>query len=135
MLTAHQVDVLVTGMRARWSNPNALAGATPPPYTGPTGDAQRGQGVFSEACARCHGTDGRGGTVPHSIVDGSYLALVSAQSLRTLCIAGRPDIDHPDWRTLAPGRPLTSREIADVVAWLASHRPEFPGRPYAPKEE
>jgi mono/diheme cytochrome c family protein len=122
MLTAKQVDVITAGVRARWANPNAIEGATPPPYAGPTGDPQRGQAVFAEACARCHGDDGAGGTGKHSIVDGAYLDLVSDQGLRTLLIAGRPDLGHPDWRSDVQGRPLSSREIADLVAWLASHR-------------
>ncbi len=130
MLTARQVDVLVRGMRTRWADDNALAGATPPPYAGPTGDAARGERVFAGACARCHGSDGTGGARGHSIVDGSLLALVSPQYLRTLLIAGRPDIGQPDWRGDRPGRPLSSQELADVVAWLEKHRPEYPGQPY-----
>jgi mono/diheme cytochrome c family protein len=129
-LTARQVDVLVHDMRARWANPAALAGATPPPYTGPTGDAERGHAVYRSHCASCHGADGSGGPTSHSIIDGSYLALVSPQGLRTLLIAGRPDLGQPDWRADLSGQPLSSQEIADVVAWLVSHRPEFPGQPY-----
>ena len=130
MLTARQVEVLVHGMRERWANPGALAGAQPPSYAGPPGDVERGKLVYGEACARCHGADG-GGDHGHSIVDGSYLALISAQGLRTLLIAGRPDIGQPDWRGARPGRPLSSQEIADVIAWLESHRPEYPGQPYS----
>ena len=66
-----------------------------------------------------------------SIVDGSYLALVSDQSLRTTVIAGRPDIGQPDWRSEVPGRALTGEEVTDVVAWLASLRTVTPGQPYA----
>jgi mono/diheme cytochrome c family protein len=130
-LTARQLDVLVSGMR-RWARPLALEGATPPPYAAaPSGDSQRGQAVYTSHCAGCHGADGTGGAKsPHSIVDGSYLALVSPQGLRTILIAGRPEIGQPDWRSDRPGQPLSSEEIADVVAWLLSHRPEFPGQPY-----
>jgi cytochrome c oxidase cbb3-type subunit 3/ubiquinol-cytochrome c reductase cytochrome c subunit len=45
-------------------------------------------------------------------------------------IAGRPDLGQPDWRGDRPGHPLSSQEVADVVAWLVSHRPAFPGQPY-----
>jgi cytochrome c oxidase cbb3-type subunit 3/ubiquinol-cytochrome c reductase cytochrome c subunit len=131
MLTAKQVDVLVAGMRTRWANPPALAGATPPPYAGPDGDAARGDAVFKTACAPCHGSAGDGGKSGHSIVDGSFLALVSTQYLRTLLIAGRPDLGQPDWRGDGSGHALTSQEIADVVAWLQKHRPEYPGQPYS----
>jgi mono/diheme cytochrome c family protein len=130
MLTTQQVEALVAGMRTRWARPGALAGATPPPYAGPPGDPQRGQAAFAARCAGCHGADGTGGSKSRSIVDGSYLALVSVQGLRTLLIAGRPDIGQPDWRGDPPGQPLSSQEIADVVAWLQSRRPEFPGQPY-----
>jgi mono/diheme cytochrome c family protein len=131
MLTARQLDALVAGMRTHWANPAALAGATPPPYAGPTGDAARGQASYATHCAGCHGADGSGGPKSRSIVDGSYLALVSEQGLRTLLIAGRPELGHPDWRSDLPGQPLTSQQIADLVAWLLSHRPEFPGQPYS----
>jgi cytochrome c oxidase cbb3-type subunit 3 len=137
MLTARQVEVLVREMRERWARPAALDGetpslgrATPPPYAGPPGDATRGQAAYTTYCASCHGADGTGGPKSRSIVDGSYLALVSPQGLRTLLIAGRPDIGQPDWRSDLPGHPLSSQQIADVVAWLLSHRPEFPGQPY-----
>ena len=33
-----------------------------------------------------------------------------------------------DWREAVAGRSMTPQEIADVVAWLASHRPRLPGR-------
>jgi cytochrome c oxidase cbb3-type subunit 3/ubiquinol-cytochrome c reductase cytochrome c subunit len=130
MLTTAQVDVLVREMRARWARPAALEGATPPPYAGPPGDRERGQAVFATSCASCHGASGTGGPKSRSIVDDSYLALVSPQGLRTLLIAGRPEIGHPDWRGDLPGHPLSSQQIADVVAWLEKHRPEFPGQPY-----
>jgi cytochrome c oxidase cbb3-type subunit III len=117
MLTDRQVQVIAHGIHARWSKPQPLP-ETPPPYSGPGGDAQRGAQLFATFCASCHGPDGSGGPKSHSIVDGSYLALVSDQSLRTLLIAGRPEIGQPDWRGDVPGRPLASQEIADVVAWL-----------------
>ena len=61
-----------------------------------------------------------------SVVDPSYLALVSNQYLRTIVIAGRPDLGHPDWKNAAGGQPLTSQQVSDVVAWLASKRPASP---------
>jgi cytochrome c oxidase cbb3-type subunit III len=50
--------------------------------------------------------------------------------LRTLVIVGRPDLGAPDWRNNVPGKPMSSQEISDVVAWLAAQRRQFPGRPY-----
>ena len=96
--------------------------------TGPA-ERERGAAVYARACASCHGRDGRGGPKGGSIVDPSYLSLVSDQSLRTTVIAGRPDLGKPDWREDVPGHPLTPQEISDVVAWLAGHRQAVRGRP------
>jgi hypothetical protein len=63
-------------------------------------------------------------------VNGSYLALVRDQNLRTIVIAGRPELGSPDWRNDVPGNAMSSQDISDVVAWLASQRPLFPGQPY-----
>jgi len=128
-LTDEQVAILVAGIRA-WARPDALGGATPPPYAGPAGDPTRGAAVFASVCASCHGAGGAGGPKAGSLVDGSFLGLVSDQALRTTVIAGRPDLGHPDWRGEASSTPLTDQQVSDVVAWLASQRPENPGAPY-----
>ena len=129
MLTDRQVAVLVKGIRG-WAQPQALAGALPPPYAGGPGDAARGAQAYATYCSSCHAAEGKGGPKASSIVDGSYLGLVSDQSLRTTVIAGRPEIGQPDWRSDVPGRAMTAEEVADVVAWLTSQRAETPGRPY-----
>lgn len=130
MLTDKQVDTIVQGLRERYSKPGVLAGATPPPYASTEpGDASRGAAVYDSFCASCHGTAGKGGKAS-SIVDGSFLALLTDQTLRTLVIVGRPDFGAPDWRNNIPGKPMTSQEISDVVAWLSAQRPQFAGRPY-----
>jgi mono/diheme cytochrome c family protein len=128
-LTSEQVGILVTGMRRRWQPSQPLQNAPPYAADGP-GDEQRGAAVFAQSCAPCHASDGGGGPkAPGSIVDGSYLMLVSDQALRTLVIAGRPDLGHPDWRGYPPGGPLTAQQVTDVVAWLAAKRPRYaPGR-------
>jgi cytochrome c oxidase cbb3-type subunit III len=130
MLTDKQVDIIVRGIRERYSKPDALVGATPPAYsTTEPGDASRGAAVYETFCSSCHGAGGKGGKAS-SITDGSFLALLTNQELRTLVIVGRPDLGAPDWRNDVPGRPMSSQEISDVVAWLSSERPQFPGRPY-----
>jgi cytochrome c oxidase cbb3-type subunit III len=130
-LTDEQIEILVHEMRARWASPETLRGATPPPYAASSaGDAHRGAGVFATFCAACHGTDGKGTSKIGSIVDGSYLALVSDQSLRTTVIAGRPDLGHPDWRSCASNRVMSAQEVTDVVAWLVAQRSPTPGQPY-----
>jgi cytochrome c oxidase cbb3-type subunit 3 len=134
-LTDEQVEILVREMRARWSKPDDFANAAPPPYAaGKPGDSTRGAEVYAIFCASCHGSDGKGTPKGSAIVDDSYLALVSDQGLRTLVIAGRPDLRHPDWRGYVPGRAMTPQEVTDLVAWLISKRSAYPGQPYASKE-
>jgi mono/diheme cytochrome c family protein len=83
--------------------------------------------VYGTYCSSCHGQNGRGGTKASSIVDGSYLALVSDQQLRTIVIVGRPSLGAPDYRSNVPGHPMSAQDISDVVAWLAAQRPQLPG--------
>jgi cytochrome c oxidase cbb3-type subunit 3/ubiquinol-cytochrome c reductase cytochrome c subunit len=131
-LTDEQIEILVHEMRARWAKPNEMLGASPPPYAGKEpGNAARGAGAFATFCAGCHGAEGKGTAKGSSIVDDSFLALVSNQNLRTTIIAGRPNLGHPDWRHDAPGREMTPQEVTDVVAWLADRRKATPGQPYA----
>jgi len=131
MLTDNQVAVLVDGIRSQWSQPDALAGVQPPPYASPRpGDAARGAAAYATFCASCHGPVGRGGPQASSIVDGTFLALLTDQELRTMIVVGRPDFGAPDWRNNVPAKPMSSEEISDVVAWLAAQRPKFAGRPY-----
>ncbi len=129
MLTDAQIDALVTGMRKAWSKPNAFVGAVPPPYAqAKAGDPRHGEQTYQTRCAGCHKN-----SPDEEITSPVYLALVSDQGLRTVIIAGRPDIGQPDWRHDAPGgkltTPLSASDVEDVVAYLASLRtPTLPGR-------
>ena len=131
MLTDDQIQAIVGGIRTHWTKPDALRDASPPPYApkGP-GDPKHGAIVYGIYCSSCHGANGRGGRAS-SIVDGSYLALVSDQGLRTTVIVGRPELGAPDWRGNLPGRPMSAEDVSAVVAWLAAQRPQFPGQPYS----
>ncbi len=130
MLTETQVQVIVRGLREHYAKPNVLEGVTAPPYSAAElGDSKSGAAVYDSYCASCHGAGGKGGKAS-SIVDGSFLALLTDQELRTLVIVGRPDFGAPDWRSNIPGKPMSAQEISDVVAWLSAQRPEFAGRPY-----
>ena len=132
MLTDAQIDVLTKEIRSRWSRQGILDAASAPPYTPKlTGDAQSGEVAYKTFCESCHGPGGRGGQKASAISDDSFLALVSDQSLRTIVIAGRPELGAPDWRGNLPGRPMSDQEITDVVAWLASRRISNPGQPYS----
>jgi len=130
MLTDKQIDALVRGIRS-WEKPDALGNLAPPSYVAHClGYPQRGADAYRTYFSSCHGADGRGGSKASSIVNGSYLTLVSDQELRTIVIAGRPELGAPDWRGDVEGRPMSAQEISDVVTWLAAQRPKFPGQPH-----
>jgi cytochrome c oxidase cbb3-type subunit 3 len=129
MMSDDQISVIVRGMRTQWARPDAVRDVVLPPYAAQSsGDPKRGEAVYGVYCSSCHGANGRGGARAGSIVDGSYLALVSDQNLRTTLIAGRPELGGPDWRGDVPGKPMSPEEISDVVAWLAAQRPQLEGR-------
>jgi cytochrome c oxidase cbb3-type subunit III len=131
-LTDKQIDVIASEIRSHWSRPGILDGANPPSYAAKfPGDVQRGEASYQTYCSSCHGPQGQGGSKGSAITNDSFLALVSDQELRTIVIAGRPELGAPDWRGNLPGKPMSDQEITDVVAWLASHRVRSPGQPYS----
>ena len=108
-----------------------LDGANAPSYAAKSpGDVRHGEAAYQTFCQSCHGPGGQGGPKGSAITNDSFLALVSDQGLRTLVIAGRPELDAPDWRGNVPGRPMSEQEVTDVVSWLASRRVATPGKPY-----
>jgi cytochrome c oxidase cbb3-type subunit 3 len=120
-LTPQQVNVLVAGMRARWDH----GAADMPPYSSSAvGNVEHGQDNFRVSCSSCH-QQGQ-----QKITDASYLSLVSDQSLRSIVIAGRPDLGHPDWNQVRHGQPLTDQDVSDLIAYLHSLRSDTPGQPY-----
>ena len=126
MLTDAQVNALIAGMRNAWSKPNVFAGATPPPYAQTAaGDSSHGQQTYAARCASCHKSPTQDITSPN------YLALVGDQALRTIIIAGRPDIGQPDWIHVSAGgraaTPFSAQDVDNVVAYLASLRSAGPG--------
>lgn len=142
-LTDRQIELFISGMRAQWSRPDDFKGIEIPPYNAvgttssssadvttaddgsgvasPSGDALRGAAAYQTYCARCHGTNGAGGSAG-SIVDPNFLKLVSDQGLRTTVVVGRSDLGKPDWRSYLPGHPMSPQEINDTVAWVVAHR-------------
>jgi cytochrome c oxidase cbb3-type subunit III len=124
-LTEKQIDALVEGMGSLWGKAENFKNVDLPPYSlqdAGSGDRQRGAAAYQTYCAQCHGKDGNGGPKGGSVIDPSYLALISDQALRTAVIVGRSDLGMPDWRGNISGRAMAAQEISDVVAWLASHR-------------
>ena len=142
-MTDSQIDEIVKGMRTHWrgtppayaSSSPAIIGLAPEP-----GDPARGRHVFNSYCSPCHGENGIG-AMAGSPIDSAFLALVSDQMLRATIVCGRPDVGMPDWMGNLNGKPvpqregltpLTATQINDVLAWITSHRVEFPGQPYPP---
>jgi cytochrome c oxidase cbb3-type subunit III len=123
-LTLQQVDVLVAGMRAHWDHKDHSTDDMPPYSSSAAGNVEHGQDIFRASCTSCH-QQGQ-----QKITDASYLALISDQSLRTVVIAGRPDLGHPDWKQVRHSQPLTDQDVADVIAYLHSLRSDTPGQPY-----
>ncbi|MFZ0631656.1 MAG: c-type cytochrome [Acidobacteriaceae bacterium] len=122
MLTDQQIDAIIAGMRREWAKPDVFAGTTPPPLEQAAGgDAKRGQQAYQARCAMCHG-----GPARQQLTSAVYLSLISDDALRTIIVAGRPDIGQPDWQhdsaKGAPATPLTGQEITDIVAYLGSLR-------------
>jgi mono/diheme cytochrome c family protein len=119
-LTDAQIDALVQGIY-KWAEEKPITNGNLPPYSAPIGDASRGAAAYNTYCAKCHGADGKGGK-SGSVVDSDYLRLVSEQYLRTVTIAGRPELGMPNYQQNESGKPMSPEEISDIVAWLASHR-------------
>jgi cytochrome c oxidase cbb3-type subunit 3/ubiquinol-cytochrome c reductase cytochrome c subunit len=135
MLTDQQVSDLAQGIVQRWGRTDALAGQSPPPYAASgQGNAAAGQQAFGTFCARCHGADAYGtrlqdGSGTGSLLDSSYLALVTDQGLRSIILAGQVKDGPHNWHSYGP-RPMSDSEVTDVLAWLVSHRVAAPGQPY-----
>jgi mono/diheme cytochrome c family protein len=131
MLTDAQISAIIAGMRREWAKSNAFAGAVPPPYAqDEAGDVARGQQAYQAKCASCHQ-----GPARQQVTSPVYLSLVGDQALRTIIIAGRPDIGQPDWRLSLPGMaipgklagsrpapPLAAQDVTDIVTYLGSLR-------------
>jgi cytochrome c oxidase cbb3-type subunit 3/ubiquinol-cytochrome c reductase cytochrome c subunit len=123
-LTDRQIDVLTKGIRAAWWRSGELVGIQVPPYTSTlSGDSHRGQQVYTSYCSSCHGAPnaeaGKAGSVTGSV----FLSLANDRVLRTVIIAGRPDLGHPDWRGGVKGLPpMTDQQVTDLIAWFADLR-------------
>jgi mono/diheme cytochrome c family protein len=122
ILTDAQVNAIIAGMRKEWVKADAFTGAAPPPYAQDQGgDVQRGQQTYQARCASCHEKPSR-----QQVTSATYLSLVSDQALRTIIVAGRPDIGQPDWRlqsaVASAGQALSTKDVTDIVTYLGSLR-------------
>lgn len=139
MLTGQQVEDIASGMISHWGKPDAMDGSSAPGYAAPGGDVAQGQAAFQAYCGRCHGSDGAGmepgqksltnpSSATGSIVDPTYLSLISAQGLRSIIVSGIPGEDMPNWRGDAPEKAMTDSDVTNIVAWLESHKSQSPNQ-------
>ncbi len=122
-LTDDQIGILVNGIMA-WKKPIDPAAGALPAYAAPLGNAANGQALFSQSFEKDRPSS-------ETYLNPAFLGLVSDQYLRTLVIAGIPELGYPDYRSFLPGRALTDQEVSDVVAWLVSNRQNEYGQPLA----
>lgn len=139
-LTKDQVRAIAEGIKPHWvaseSDRQALAKiggdlpayAVAPPTEGAAAEAaSRGEKLFGQACAKCHGAEGKGAGAGR-LNEPDFLDLASNQLLRRIIITGRPDLGMPNFAT-ADGRPhdfqpLSSADIDDLVMLLGKWREE-----------
>jgi mono/diheme cytochrome c family protein len=124
------------GTPPMWGKPEALP-ADAPPYAqkeqASTDFEKTRKGVFARACAVCHGDNGQGmrqgDRGAGAINNPAFLSLISDKALRRVVITGRPDLGMPNYqekRGDSFDKPLTSQEVADIVALLTSWRQANP---------
>ena len=134
MLTDEQIDVLVRGIRTRWAKPDALRRreCLRLMQRRRPGDPKRGADVYRDVLLVVSRRRRPRRQRASSIVDGSYLALVSDQNLRTTVIAGQA----ANWalRTGAATYPASRcRQRMSPMSSPGSPRSgtQFPGQPYS----
>jgi mono/diheme cytochrome c family protein len=112
-----------------------------------TESVRLGRATFEEFCARCHGPEAEGGTVPRYVtpgVKGAKPTDVPAPNLRELhskypdedpaAVAwetiqkGRPPSPMPTWG-LRYGGPMNDQQITDIVNYLLSIQSDDKERP------
>jgi mono/diheme cytochrome c family protein len=136
-LTDEQLKVLAGGIKSHWRSDDDEVRTNSPTYAidqtaAASSDETRGRGTaaYDRACAGCHGANGQGidsdGTIANALNVPAFLALISDQALRRIIITGRQDLGMPNFAE-SDGRPddfqpLTSAEINEIVALLASWR-------------
>lgn len=113
LLTGEQIDILVDGILAK--KPATVPSGLPP-YAGVKGDGKRGGELFSAVY-------GSSGTAVQGLANPYFLQLVSDSYLRSLFVAGFPEMGLPDYSKARPGKVLSNQEISDLVAWLSALRP------------
>lgn len=135
LLTDEQIDIMVKGILA-WKGAHPAPAGPFPPYAAPLGNPANGEKVYAEYLAAALKrepllAEPEHPTVPREdfLSNFAFLDLVTDQYLRTLIIAGHPEMGLANWKEAIPGKPLSDQEISDMVAWLSSKRLNEFGRP------
>lgn len=121
-LTDEQVEILVRGIESWRKEPQST---DLPAYSAPPGNAAAGKlryDAYVDALKTRNGEAGATMFADGFLTNAAFLGLTSDQHLRTLLIVGRPELGIPGFRNAIPDQPLTSRDLADMVAWLISQR-------------
>ncbi len=124
-LSKDQIDILAAYI---FANKKPIEGPLPA-YSAPLGNPAAGQALYETYVASLKKTVSPAVFRDGFMTNPAFLGLVSDQYLRTLLIAGQPEIGVPDFRTAIAGRPLSEQDISDLTAWLVSNRKNEFGQP------
>lgn len=96
---------------------------------------ERGQEIYLEACAECHGQqgEGSGGEIP-PLNTKEFLTAATDEVIFNVINDGRPGTSMPAWGQNRGG-PYNAQAISDLVAFIRSWEPTAPsleGQPYVP---
>jgi len=128
-MTDEQIDILVKGIYS-WKKADAAPGA--PLYSSPPGNAATGAQTYTAYLEALKKIADPGLFKDGFLTNAAFLGLSSDQYLRTLIVAGRPELGIPDYQNAIAGQPLTDQQISDIVAWLISQRKNEFGHPLVP---
>jgi hypothetical protein len=127
MLTDAQIDVIAKGIRS-WSRPRRPGRARSAPYSaGASGDSHRARRLSESSVHPATALEARARRreAPSQTTRSSRSS--ATRGLRTLTITGRPELGAPDWRGNVPGRPMSDREVTDVVSLARLATSPVPG--------
>ena len=85
---------------------------------------ERGDEVYQEQCASCHGAQGEGGVGP-ALNDRDLLKSTHDDVFFSLVRSGVPGTQMPAW-SVGFGGPLTDEDVRDVVAFMRAWEPTAP---------
>lgn len=93
----------------------------PPRIAGMTAQERRGERLFQQNCAFCHGADGKGQNWigkfmephPRNLRDPAFMGAASRQSISHAIREGLPNTSMPAWKSV-----LSDRDIQSIIAYI-----------------